>query len=119
MPTNIDSLPGGASAPAQASPVNPLVPQAANVATPSALTAVAPAAITSLAAPAGGTGATAGAYDTAVNRDAMITSHNAIRTDVAAIRAEVVKLVTDLTALRVSVAAEIAALKTATLQASA
>jgi hypothetical protein len=32
------------------------------------------------AAPAGGTGATAGAYDTAVNRDALITLVNAMRT---------------------------------------
>lgn len=35
-------------------------------------------------APAGGTGATAGAYDTAANRDAMIVSLNAI---LAALRA--------------------------------
>lgn len=32
------------------------------------------------AAPAGGTGATAGAYDTAVNRDAMIDLVNEMRT---------------------------------------
>lgn len=32
------------------------------------------------AAPAGGTGATAGAYDTAQNRDAMIALVNAMRT---------------------------------------
>ena len=32
------------------------------------------------AAPAGGTGATAGAYDTAANRDLMITAVNANRT---------------------------------------
>lgn len=34
------------------------------------------------AAPAGGTGATAGAYDTAANRDAMITTVNGLRTNV-------------------------------------
>jgi hypothetical protein len=36
--------------------------------------------ITAVAAPAGGTGATAGAYDTAGNRDLMITVVNAMRT---------------------------------------
>ena len=40
---------------------------------------------TQLAAPAGGTGATAGAYDTSANRNLMITSVNAARTDIAAI----------------------------------
>lgn len=40
---------------------------------------------TQLAAPAGGTGATAGAYDSAANRDLMIASVNAARTDIAAI----------------------------------
>lgn len=40
---------------------------------------------TQLAAPAGGTGATAGAYDSASNRNLMITSVNAARTDIAAI----------------------------------
>lgn len=34
------------------------------------------------AAPAGGTGATAGAYDTAANRDAAITTINGLRTNV-------------------------------------
>lgn len=37
-------------------------------------------AITDAAAPAGGTGATAGAYDTAANRDIMIATLNAMRT---------------------------------------
>lgn len=36
--------------------------------------------ITDVAAPAGGTGATAGAYDTAANRDLMIAAVNAMRT---------------------------------------
>lgn len=40
---------------------------------------------TQLAAPAGGTGATGGAYDNATNRDLMIASVNAARTDIAAI----------------------------------
>lgn len=38
---------------------------------------------TQLAAPAGGTGATAGAYDTAANRNLAIASINAARTDIA------------------------------------
>lgn len=37
------------------------------------------------AAPAGGTGATAGAYDSAVNRDAMIVTVNDTRTRVGEI----------------------------------
>lgn len=41
------------------------------------------------AAPAGGTGATAGAYDTAENRDAMIATVNAMRT--ALINAGIIK----------------------------
>jgi len=39
------------------------------------------------AAPAGGTGATEGAYDTAVNRDAMIDCVNETRTRVGEIEA--------------------------------
>ena len=39
------------------------------------------------AAPAGGTGATAGAYDSAVNRDAMITTVNTNRTRIGEIEA--------------------------------
>lgn len=46
------------------------------------------AAITSLAAPAGGTGAAAGGWDTAGNRDLAITTINAIRTDLAAVRTQ-------------------------------
>lgn len=48
------------------------------------------AAATALAAPAGGTGAAAGGYDTAVNRDLAIAAINALRTDVAAIRAALI-----------------------------
>jgi hypothetical protein len=44
------------------------------------------AAVTQLAAPAGGTGATAGAYSTAANRDLMIASINAARTDIANVK---------------------------------
>lgn len=40
------------------------------------------------AAPAGGTGATAGAYDTAANRDALIATVNALRTAVSELKAD-------------------------------
>ena len=63
------------------------------------------AATTSLAAPAGGTGATAGAYDSAANRDLMITAQNAIRTDVAAQKVELDKLITDVQTLRAELVA--------------
>ena len=49
-------------------------------------------ALTALAAPAGGTGATGGAYDTAGNRDLMITAQNALRTDIINIKTEVAAL---------------------------
>jgi hypothetical protein len=71
---------------------------------PAAITAVAPAAVSALAPPAGGTGATAGAYDTAANRDLMIASVTTLRTNLIATRAEVAKLVTDIAALRATVA---------------
>ena len=53
-------------------------------------------AITSSDAPAGGTGATEGAYDTAANRNLMIASIAAIRVDVAAVRTTVNSLLTKL-----------------------
>jgi hypothetical protein len=71
---------------------------------PAAVTAVAPAAVSALAPPAGGTGTTAGAYDTAANRDLLIASVTALRTNLIATRAEVAKLVTDIAALRATVA---------------
>lgn len=43
-------------------------------------------AITASTAPAGGSGATAGAYDTSTNRDLMIASLTATQVDVAALR---------------------------------
>lgn len=49
-------------------------------------------ALTQLAAPAGGGGATAGAYDSAANRDLMIASVNAARDDIIALRAMLVDL---------------------------
>lgn len=48
------------------------------------------------AAPAGGTGATAGAYDTAANRDAAIVTINGLRTDVIELQAVVNGLLTKL-----------------------
>lgn len=132
-PTNIDSLSGGASAPAQ-SPTGVALPQAANVAAPSAITAANPAAITA-GTPATTVGAALGAFTdppSAAEMGALRTFVNALKTDVAALkaeyvktntdlaacRAEIVKLVTDITALRSTTASEIAALKAAPLQAS-
>lgn len=56
-------------------------------------------AATQLAAPAGGTGATAGAYDTAVNRDAAIASINAAKTDIEELKKVVNALIDDLQAV--------------------
>lgn len=61
-------------------------------------TIAAPAAITALAPPAGGVGAAAGAWDTAVNRDAAIASITALRADVTALRTTVADLITALKA---------------------
>ncbi len=47
---------------------------------------------TPAAAPAGGTGATAGAYDTAAHRDDLITTVNALRTCVIELKAEIASL---------------------------
>jgi hypothetical protein len=44
------------------------------------------AAVTALTPPAGGTGATAGAYDTAANRDLMIASLTAANADILDIK---------------------------------
>lgn len=51
---------------------------------------------TQLAPPAGGTGAAAGGYDTAPNRDAAITSLTAARTDQITLLAELATLRTAL-----------------------
>lgn len=56
------------------------------------------AAQTQLAAPAGGAGAAAGAYDTAANRDLAIASINAARADHAALRTTVNNLLAELRA---------------------
>lgn len=56
-------------------------------------------ALTSLAAPAGGTGTSAGGYNTAANRDLMITAQNAIRTDLTNLKNFVNSIVDQLQAL--------------------
>ena len=58
------------------------------------------AATTQAVPPAGGTGATAGAYDTAANRDLMITSITDARTDIAAQKVELDKLIVEYALLR-------------------
>ena len=55
--------------------------------------------VTQLAAPAGGTGATAGAYDTAANRDLAIVSINAAMTDIADLKQLVNSVIDDLQAV--------------------
>lgn len=57
------------------------------------------AAVTQLAAPAGGTGAAAGGWSTAGNRDLAITSINAARTDIANLKNFVNQIVDQLQAL--------------------
>jgi invasion protein IalB len=57
------------------------------------------AAVTQLAAPAGGTGAAAGGWSTAANRDLAITSINAARTDIANLKNFVNQVVDQLQAL--------------------
>lgn len=99
------------------------VGQGDNVADATAATATnptAPAALTQSAAPAGGTGATAGAYDDATNRDLMIASVNAGRTDLIALRAEVITyevaisaLILDVAEIRTKVNAILASLEAA------
>jgi len=56
------------------------------------------AAATSLTPPAGGTGAAAGGYDTAANRDLMITSLSNLIVDVADIRTQFNDLLVELRA---------------------
>jgi hypothetical protein len=57
-------------------------------------TIAAPSAITASTAPAGGSGATAGAYDTASNRNLMLASLTATQVDVAALRGTVAAMLT-------------------------
>lgn len=55
--------------------------------------------VTQLAAPAGGTGATAGAYSSAANRDLMIASINAARNDIANVKQVLNQVIDQLQAL--------------------
>lgn len=72
----------------------------------------APAAVTQIAPPAGGTGATAGAFDTSANRDLALASIEAGRVDVAAQKVELDKLITDHAATLATVNALLAKLRT-------
>ena len=67
-----------------------------------ATTGTVPDAQTQLAPPAGGTGAEAGCFEDATNRDLAITAITAGRADQAAVRAEVVKGVVDMAAFKVA-----------------
>ena len=57
-------------------------------------------AATALTPPAGGTGATGGAYDTSGNRDLMIASITATQADLLALKQVVNAIIDDLQALR-------------------
>ncbi len=80
------------------------VPESSVSVTATVVAQTAPAALSQVAAPAGGSGATAGAYDTAGNRDLAIASINAARDDIIALRAEVVLYEVAITALIADVA---------------
>ena len=100
-PTNIDSLSGGASAPAQTPPPT-AIPEVAYVAAPAAVTAADPAAITA-ATPATTVGSAIAAFTdppSAAEMALLRTFVNALKTDVAALKAEYVKTNTDLAAVR-------------------
>ena len=68
--------------------------------THAALTATSIAAVIPAAAPAGGTGATAGAYDTAANRNSMITTLNDLRTWAVEMDLDYEAILVDLTDLK-------------------
>jgi hypothetical protein len=78
-----------------------------------ALTATAIAAAVPSAAPAGGTGAEAGAYDTAENRDAMIATVNGLRTHAIEMDLDYEALLVDVAAIRTTLNALLAKLRTA------
>ena len=78
-----------------------------------ALTATSIAAAVPSAAPAGGTGAEAGAYDTAENRDAMIATVNGLRTHAVEMDLDYEALLVDVTALWTALNALLAKLRTA------
>lgn len=78
-----------------------------------ALTATAIAAAVPAAAPAGGTGDPAGAYDTAENRDAMIATVNGLVTHATELDTDYEALLVDVTAIRTTLNALLAKLRTA------
>lgn len=88
------------------------IPTAAQADT-AAATATAIASAVPSAAPAGGTGATEGAYDTAVNRDAMITTVNGLRTHAIEMDLDYEAILVDVAALRTTVNGLLAKLRTA------
>lgn len=73
-------------------------------AAPSAIAATTVAAAIPAAAPAGGTGAAAGGWDTAANRDLAITTINDLRTYAIEQKADFNALQADVVALRATVA---------------
>lgn len=73
---------------------------AANSAAAAAATTTKIAAAIPAAAPAGGTGAAAGAWDTAANRDAAITTINDLRTYAVEQKADFDKVVDDVADIR-------------------
>lgn len=73
---------------------------AANAAAGAAATATAIAAAIPAAAPAGGTGAAAGGWDTAANRDAAIATINGLQTYATEQKADFDKIVTDVADIR-------------------
>lgn len=78
-----------------------------------ALTATAIAAAVPAAAPAGGTGATAGAYDTANNRDAAIVTINDLRTHAIEMDLDYEAMLVDVAAIRTKLNDLLAKLRTA------
>ena len=89
-------------------PVNQIgvATQGGAVADVAALTSSAPSAVTAAQdAPVGGIGATAGAYDTAGNRNTAITTINQLRADVIALRATLLATQADVAACRTTLKA--------------
>jgi hypothetical protein len=89
---------------------------AVNVADAAALTSSAPSAVTTAQdAPAGGTGAAAGGWDTAGHRDTAIATINELRADVIALRATLLATQADLAVVRTTLVALQQSLRTATI----
>lgn len=80
---------------------------ASNAAAATAATATTIAAAIPAAAPAGGTGAAAGGWDTAANRDAAITTINDLRTYAVEQKADFGAIVADVADIRTKYAAAV------------